>query len=159
MIRTLITLALVLASAPATTSAQQPAAQSPPYCAQLQRVAGLALTSERFASIAGTPREGDFFNTTLALTGWKDCSLYGPRAYTCDSQNLATAEEAEKEQARTLQVIKACLGDGWAEAKDRSSPTYVVLHSAPWPISITLSTDQTDDKQHVVRLILFRRGN
>ena len=152
-------LVLALASSPATTSAQDLNAQPPAYCSELKQVAGLALTRERFASIAGAPREGNFLNTSLSLTGWKDCSLYGSASYTCDSQNVGTAEEAEKEQARTLGQIKACLGDGWAEAKDRSSSTYVVLHSAAWPISITLSTDQTDNKEHVVRLILFRRGS
>ena len=169
MIRKSMILALALASASAATSAQDLLAQDlsaqdagvqqPPYCAELKQVAGLAMTKERFASIAGTPREGNFLNTIVALPSWKDCSLYGSGTYTCDSQELATAEVAEKEQARTLHQIKACLGDGWAEAKDRSSSSYVVLHSAAWPISITLSTDQTDKKEHVVRLILFRRGN
>ena len=174
MIRRSMILALALASASAATSAQDLSAQDlsaqdlsaqdagvqhPPYCAELKRVAGLAMTQERFASIAGTPREGNFLNAIVALPSWKDCSLYGSGTYTCDSQELATAEAAEKEQARILHQIKACLGDGWAEAADRSSPNYVVLHSAAWPISITLSTDQTDKKEHVVRLILFRRGN
>jgi hypothetical protein len=159
MIRAFMTLALALASPAAMASAQDLDAQPPPYCSELKQVAGLALTKERFASIAGAPREGNFVNTSLPLTGWRDCSLYGLGTYTCDSQNVGTAEEAEKEQARTLRQIKACLGDGWAEAKDRSSASYVVLHSAAWPISITLSTDQTDNKEHVVRLILFRRGS
>ena len=47
---------------------------------------------------------------------------------------------------------------GWSEAKDRSSPSYVVLHSAIAPLSITLSRDETDTKQYLVRLILFARG-
>jgi hypothetical protein len=34
----------------------------------------------------------------------------------------------------------------------------VVLHHALRPVSITLSTDQTDDKKHLVHLILFVRG-
>jgi hypothetical protein len=152
-------LVLALACSPATASAQELSALPPPYCAELKRVAGLALTRERFASIAGAPREGNFLNTSLSLAGWKDCSLYGSATYTCDSQHVGTADEAEQEQARTLHQIKACLGDGWAEAKDRSSSNYVVLHSTAWPISITLSTDQTDKKEHVVRLILFPRRN
>ena len=159
MIRRSMTLALALASSPATASAQDPKAQPPPYCPELKQVAGLALTRERFANIAGSPREGNFLNTSVTLTGWKECSLYGRATYTCDSHDIGTAEAAEKEQARTLHDIKACLGDGWAEAKDRSSASYVVLHSAAWPISITLSTDQTEKKEHVVRLILFRRGS
>jgi hypothetical protein len=159
MIRKSIILASALASSPATASARDLSAPPPPYCSELKRVAGLALTTERFASIAGVPREGNFLSTSLPLPGWKDCSLYGSATYTCDSLDVGTAEEAEKEQARTLQQIKACLGDGWAEAKDRSSSNYVVLHSTAWPISITLSTDQTDKKKHVVRLILFPRRN
>ena len=159
MIRKSMILALALASSPIMTSAQDLNAQSPPYCSDLKRVAGLALTRERFASITGSPRDGNFLNTSLTLTGWKDCSLYGSGTYTCDSQELGTADEAEKEQARTLHQIKACLGEGWAEVADRSSSSYVVLHSATWPISITLSTDQTDKKEHVVRLVLFLRRN
>jgi hypothetical protein len=159
MIRKSMTLALALASSPATTLAQDLSAQPPPYCSELKQVAGLALTRERFASIAGSPREGNFLNTSLTLTGWKECSLYGRATYTCDSRDIGTAEAVENEQARTLHDIKACLGDGWAEAKDRSSASYVVLHSAAWPISITLSTDQTEKKEHVVRLILFLRRN
>jgi hypothetical protein len=54
--------------------------------------------------------------------------------------------------------MKACLGEGWSEAAERSSAGYVVLHNATRSISITLSTDQTDDKRHVVRLILFFRS-
>jgi len=158
MIRKSTTLALALASAPAMASAQDLGAQPPPYCSELKQVAGLAMTKERFSSIAGSPREGNFLNTSLTLTGWKDCSLYGRATYTCDSQAVGTMEAAEKEQARALHDIKACLGDGWAEAKDRSSASYVVLHSAAWPISITLSTDQTNNKEHAVRLIVFRRG-
>src|SRR5215831_16628590 len=41
----------------------------------------------------------------------------------------------------------------------RSSPSYVVLHGAARPVAITLSTDQTDNKKHVVRLIVFVRRN
>jgi hypothetical protein len=33
------------------------------------------------------------------------------------------------------------------------------LHHATLPISITLSTDRTDEHKHVVRLILFVRKN
>jgi hypothetical protein len=159
MIRKSMTLALALASPPAMASGQDLGAQPPPYCSELKQVAGLALTKERFASIAGSLRVGNFVNTSLPLTGWRDCSLYGSATYTCDSQDLGTADAAEKEQARTLHQIKTCLGEGWAEAADRSSSSYVVLHSATWPISITLSTDQTDKKEHVVRLILFPRRN
>jgi hypothetical protein len=71
---------------------------------------------------------------------------------------MDTAEEAEKARAAILDQVKACLGAGWAEAAERSSPSYVVLHAAR-PVSITLSTDQTDNKTHVVRLIVFVRRN
>jgi hypothetical protein len=55
--------------------------------------------------------------------------------------------------------MKTCLGAGWSQASDRSSPSYAVLHHAARPVSITLSTDQTDDRKHVVRLIVFVRRN
>src|SRR5262249_15993724 len=64
------------------------------YCTDLRRVTVLALTKERFATIAGSSREGSFLDTTLPLSGWKDCSLYGSRTYTCDSHDLGSADEA-----------------------------------------------------------------
>jgi len=74
--------------------------------------------------------------------------------------------EADKTSGRVgsdpsaiLKEAKACLGEGWSEAADRASPSYVVLHSALRPVSITLSTDQTDDHKHVVHLIMFVRRN
>jgi len=93
------------------------------------------------------------------LPGWKDCSLYGPRTYSCDSAELPSRAAAEAAQAATLVDFKACLGPEWSEAPDRSSPNYVVLHAAGQPVSITLSTDENGQKQHVVRVIVFRRGN
>jgi hypothetical protein len=98
-------------------------------------------------------------DTSLALAGWKDCSLYGAGTYTCDSAEFDRAEDVEPAQAEILQQIKACLGEGWSEAADRSSPGYVVLHASRQPVSITLSWDQTDDRKHVVRLLLFVRRN
>jgi len=153
-------LGLALASLSAATSvrAQDAAAQSVPYCPDLQRVVELAMSKERFASIAGSPRQGNFADTKLALTGWSNCSLYGTNIYTCDSPEAETAAAAERAQAELLQQMKACLGEGWSEATDRSSAAYVVLHHALRPVSITLSTDQTDDKKHLVHLILFVRG-
>jgi hypothetical protein len=150
-------LALVLL-VPGGYAQAQPAPSEPPYCAQLQRIAALALTKDRLASITGKSRDGDFTDTTLPLTGWKDCSLYGPRNYTCDSREFPTAEAAEQAQAGIVREVQACLGRAWSEAKDRSSPSYVVLHSATAPLSITLSRDETDTKQYLVRLILFARG-
>jgi len=138
--------------------AQRAPAATVPYCPDLQRVAELAMSKERFASIAGSPREGNFVDTKLALTGWRSCSLYGTNTYTCDSLEVDSAADAERAQGDLLQQMKTCLGEGWSEATDRSSAAYVVLHHALRPVSITLSTDQTDDKKHVVHLILFVRG-
>jgi hypothetical protein len=130
-----------------------------PYCAELKRVAQLALSANRFASITGAPREGSFRTTTLSLTGWKDCALYGEAMYTCDSQGFAGAEEAVKAQAQIADQILSCFAGTWLEIKDRSSPGYVVLHPARGAASITLSLDETDTNNHVVRLTLFtRRG-
>jgi hypothetical protein len=157
--RRLMILALALSGSPGPAWAQDAGAEGPAYCSNLKQVAALAVTKERFASIAGKPREGNFADTRLTLTGWQDCSLYGPATYTCDSRALGSAEDAEAAQARILREIRACLGEAWSEAKERSSSRYVVLHSALRPISITLSTDETDAKEHVVRLILFVRRN
>jgi len=159
MTKILITLAVALASLPAIASAQDARSQAPPYCFDLSRVVDLAMTKERFASIAGRPRQGSFQNTNLVLAGWKDCSLYGAATYTCDSPEMDTAEDAEKARAAILDQVKSCLGAGWVEAAERSSPSYVVLHDSARPVAITLSTDQTDNKKHVVRLIVFVRRN
>lgn len=158
-LRRLTILALALSGAPGPALAQDAGAGAPAYCSDLREVAALATTKERFATIAGKPRQGNFVDTRLALTDWQDCSLYGPATYTCDSPPIGSAEEAEAAQTRMLREIKACLGETWSEAKERSSSRYVVLHSALRPISITLSTDETDAKEHIVRLILFVRRN
>ena len=93
------------------------------------------------------------------LAGWKDCSLYGAATYTCDSAEMDIAEDAEEARCDMLDQVKACLGAGWAEAAERSSPSYVVLHNTARPVSITLSRDQIDSKRHVVRLTVFVRRN
>src|SRR6266446_3760097 len=152
-------LAVAMASLPAIALAQDARLQAPSYCFDLSRVVDLAMTKERFASIAGRRRQGSFVDTSLVLKDWKDCSLYGAATYTCDSSEMDTAEEAERARAAILDQVKACLGAGWAEAAERSSPSYVVLLDAARPVSITLSTDQTDGKKHVVRLIVFVRRN
>jgi len=152
-------LALVLASLPTSGLAQDAGPQPSPYCAGLKLITTLAFSKERFASITGKPREGSFMDATLMLDGWKDCSLYGATTYTCDSLALDTAEAAERAQAEMLRGMKSCLGASWSQASDRSSPSYAVLHHAARPVSITLSTDQTDDRKNVVRLILFVRRN
>jgi len=148
-------LALAIASLPATALAQNPRSQAPPYCFDLSRIVDLAVTKERFASITGRPRQGDFRDTSLMLPNWKDCSLYGAATYTCDSAEMESAAEAEKARAATLEHVKSCLGAGWAQAAERASPSYVVLHNMAQPVAITLSTDQTDSKKYVVRLIVF----
>jgi hypothetical protein len=151
-------LALTLASTLAATPVMAQDTEAVPYCPDLQRVIELAMSKDRFAAIAGRPGQGNFTETKLALTGWKSCSLYGVNTYTCDSPEADSAAAAERQQADLLQQIKICLGQGWSEAADRSSANYVVLHHSLRPVSITLSTDQTDDKKHVVHLILFARG-
>jgi hypothetical protein len=153
MAKRLILLVLALADSTATTAAQD----APAYCSELQQIVSLAMTKGRFSDIAGTPQKGDFHATDLALPGWKDCSLYGASTYTCDSVEVDTVQRAEAAQAAILQEIKACLGQGWSEADGRSSPSHVVLHSALRPVSITLSMDATDNKTHVVHLIVFIR--
>lgn len=140
-------------------SSQDLSSALPSYCSELQRVTSLAMTKERFSSIAGRPREGNFLETSLALTGWHNCALYGAATYTCDSPPLGGKREAEQAQAGYVQQITTCLGEGWSEARERSSPNYVVLHNALRPVSITLSTDQTDDRQHIVHLTVFVRRN
>ncbi len=142
-----------------TTMAQEPTSTAAPYCADLKRVVALATARDRFASITGKPREGSFSDTTLRLSGWKDCSLYGAGTYTCDSQDLNSTAEAVKAQATTADQILSCFAGTWLEIKDRASPGYVVLHPARGPASITLSIDEGDNKQPVVRLTLFIRRN
>jgi hypothetical protein len=114
-------------SMPFTLMAQEAIA---PYCSELKRVADLAITSERFTLIAGKPRDGNFSDSNLALTGWNDCSVYGGRIYTCDSQPIETAQEAQQAQEKIFHDIQACLGNSWAETKDRSSLGFIVLHHA-----------------------------
>src|SRR5262249_56210432 len=102
---------------------------------------------------------GDFRDARLVLAGWKDCSVYGAATYTCDSTAMDTAEQGDEARRDFLEEVKSCLGAGWAEVAERSSPSYVVLHSDARPVSIALSTDQTDSKRHVVRLTVFVRRN
>jgi hypothetical protein len=128
------------------------------WCPDLKRLTDLAATKDKFSYIAGRPREGNFRDTSLPLPGWRDCSLYGSRTYTCDSQAFASADAAEKALAGIVQDVSACLGDEWVEDKSRSSSVYVALQSAQGAASMTLSTDETDKKEHIVRLILFLRG-
>ena len=132
------------------------AADAAAYCPDLKRLAALAATKDRFAGIAGRPREGNFVETTLPLAGWRDCALYGRRSYACDSDKVATAAAAEQRQAAILKEVKECLGNDWSEVEDRSSSNYVVLHDAGSATSITLSTD-LGEGGHLVHLIIFAR--
>src|SRR5262245_60746322 len=86
--------ASVLVTSTAVTSGQEHSPEATPYCSDLKRVAALAHGRDRFASITGKPREGNFSETSRPLTGWRDCSLYGAGMYTCDSQGVKSAEEA-----------------------------------------------------------------
>jgi len=149
--------ALALTAAP--TLAQDATVGAAPYCADLKRVAALASARDRFASIAGKPREGQFSDTILPLTGWQDCALYGEGMYTCDSRPLKDVNEAETAQTTIVDQVLSCFAGTWLELKDRSSPRYVVLHPARGPASITLSIDETANKEFVVRLNLFVRRN
>src|SRR5438876_4911030 len=149
--------AMALAASAVLALAQNALSEAVPYCADLKRVAALASAGDRFASITGKPRDGNFRDTSLPLTGWKDCSLYGQGTYTCDSQEFKTVEEAEKTQARIVDQILSCFAGTWLEIKDRSSPSYVVLHPARGAASITLSLDENDNKEFTVRLTLFLR--
>lgn len=152
-------LAVAVASLPAAALGQNARSPAPPYCFDLSRIVDLAVTKERFASIAGRPGQGDFRDASVVLPDWKDCPLYGAATYTCDSAEMDSAEAAEKARSATLRQVKSCLGAGWSEAAERSNPSYVVLHNAARPVSITVSTDQTDSKKHVIRLIVFVRRN
>ena len=101
MTKSLITLAVALASLPAIASAQDARSQAPPYCFDLSRVVDLAMTKEKFASIAGRPRQGSYVGTSLVLAGWKDCSLYGAATYTCDSPQMDTADRRQARQGHS----------------------------------------------------------
>jgi hypothetical protein len=134
-----------------------PASAAPAWCPDLQRVTDVAATN-RLAAIAGPPREGSFRDTTMPLPGWRDCSLYGARTYTCDSPAFKTSEEAEKALAALVAEVENCLGEGWSKDESRSSPVYVVVRNERDAVSMTLSTDLADDAAHIVRLTLFLRG-
>jgi len=134
------------------------AAEVPPYCAELKQVAALALGKDKFASIIGATREGNFLDSKVTLRGWGDCSFYGTRTYTCDSQRFKTAEEGNAALGKVFDEVKSCLRGNWSEVQSRASPGYVVLHDERDSASITINTDLTDNGEHIVRLILFLRN-
>jgi len=138
-------------------SAEGVVESSPPYCATLAQIADLAASIEKFASITGRERQGDFSDTTLALPGWTDCSIYGPRTYTCDSPAFATSEETEKAIEAAALEIAVCPGKHWVHSAQQSSSSYVVLVNPAKRVSMTLSAAQNDSNQFVMRLILFAR--
>ncbi len=82
------------------------AAEVPSYCAELKQVAALALTRDKFASIIGAAREGNFLDSKVTLPGWGDCSFYGMRTYTCDSQAFKTADEGNAAHGKVLEEVK-----------------------------------------------------
>ncbi len=135
------------------------AAEVPSYCTELKQVAALALAKDKFASIIGAAREGNFLDSKITLPGWGDCSFYGTRTYTCDSQWFKTAGEGEVAHGRVLEEAKSCLRGGWTEDPSRASPGYVVLHDERQLASITINTDLTENGEHIVRLILFLRSS
>ena len=130
----------------------------PPYCAELKQVAALVLAKDKFGSIIGTARQGNFLESKIILPGWGDCSFYGMRTYTCDSLGFKTADEGDVAHAKIFGEVKSCLRDGWAEDPSRASPGYVVLHDERQLASITINTDRTEKDEHIVRLILFLRS-
>ena len=127
------------------------------WCPDLKRVTDVAATN-RLAVIAGPPREGSFRGTTMPLAGWRDCSLYGARTYTCDSPAFKSAGEAEQALAALVGEVRDCLGADWSRDDSRSSPVYVVVRNERDGLSMTLSTDQAGDDEHVVRLTVSLRG-
>src|SRR5258708_40001107 len=70
------------------------AAEAPSYCAELKQGAALALAKDKFASIIGAAREGNFLDSKISLPGCGDSSVHGTATYTCDSRGLKTAEES-----------------------------------------------------------------
>jgi hypothetical protein len=147
-----IVLCVVLAVGGRAT-AQEPARS----CAELDRIAALTATTEKFSTIAGTPREGDFSDTTLPLPGWSDCSVYGPRTYNCDSAPFSTSGAAEQAIEQAAQAIAACPGGAWRRRPQQSSSSYQVLSHTKAPAAITLSTAPGEGETFVMRLIVFTR--
>jgi hypothetical protein len=88
----------------------------------------------------------------------RSCVLYGTATYTCDSEPLTRADEAARLQLSMVHYIVACLGENWAKAEDQSAAGYIVVGSAAGTASITLSIDQDDRDQYLVRLTLFLRA-
>ena len=119
----------------------------PSYCAELRQVAALVLAKDKFASIIGKPREGNFLETTLALPGWADCSFYGPRTYTCNSHRFKTADEGDRALANESSAkSKPAFATAGPRIKAGHRPGYVVLHDDRQVASITINTDRTETR-------------
>jgi hypothetical protein len=145
----------VLVASIASGTAQEFGVSS--YGPDLKRLTVLAMSGNQFATIAGKPREGNFRDTTLPLADWEDCALYGAIIYTCDSHPMKTSQEAKDALVKTTDQILRCPAGAWVEIKDRSSSAYTVLHAARGAASITLSLDENDKNEYVVRFTLFLR--
>jgi hypothetical protein len=158
----LVALLLMISGIPRHDANAQPATNPPttsdavPYCADLKHIANLTMTRERFSSIIGKPRQGNFRDTSLPLTGWKDCAFYGSNAYTCDSRGFVSEDAAAQVQKTMVRQILSCL-ETWTEAPAQSSATYIALHPKLGPASITLSLDKDDDGRDIVRFTMFLR--
>ena len=150
--------ALALVSALAPVGLAGAAFAESAWCPDLKRLIDLTVTKEKFAYVAGAPREGDFRDTTMPLADWRDCALYGTRTYLCESQVFKTAGDAETALATFVKDVEECLGESWSKDESRSSSDYAVLHSAQDPAAMTLGTDTTDNGEHIVRLTVFFRG-
>ena len=136
------TAALALVSALAPAGLGGAAFADSAWCPDLKLLIDLTATKEKFAYIAGAPREGDFRDTTMPLADWRDCALYGTRTYLCESQLFKTTEDAEMALAASVKEVEDCLGKSWSKDAGRSSSVYAVLHSAQDPAGITLGTDK-----------------
>jgi hypothetical protein len=135
------------------------AAEAPPsYCTELKQITALVPAKDKFASIIGREREGNYRESKIGLPGWEDCSFYGTRTYTCDSRDFKTTRDSETAHAKVVAEVKSCLSAGWTEDPSRASPGYVVLHDQRQLASITINTDQTEKGEPIVRLILFLRS-
>ena len=144
---------MALMAALAATPAQ---AEELAYCADLQQVVGLAAAPDKFAPITGNVREGSFHETSKPLAGWKDCTIYGGKTYACNSEDIATAEAAERWLNSAVHQVNTCFGEGWwINDPARTSPLYVVLHHPIGLATMTISTDEDRKNVHVVRLIMF----
>ena len=106
-------------------------------------------------ALSGSRARATSSKQTLSLPGWEDCSFFGTRTYTCDSLPFATAGDAARAFATTLDDVRG----SWAEDPSRASPGYAVLHDERQVASITINTDQTEKNEHIVRLILFLRSS